>query len=564
MSIDGVLITDVLRIANEPHTSFFFLATGSKGSGKTFALRGFLDGIAKSGRAAVISSLIDLIALPDDSPSVDAPAPISVCWLDHGRVAKEGHKITALLGSSSSSSQTARFVRGTVLIVDDIDVLWPLCSISGDLRTLQQIVKHALAESAGCAIVASAKSLNSVPTTLLEWRRPIAYALPPLTVAAARRAVRAGFGGAGENVFADMDECAPTILPSTTRGSMLLAMCFSKDASMAEASTGGEGQQERNPSECLRWMETSASATSADEDGTTAAPLPTLFGLDAIYQRAHMLLSVFAASRGTLQPSGAPGVHATGKLVASLKGTTGILLHGPSGCGKSTLPRRLAADFPAVAFFFVKCPSLFSKYLGESEEKLRQVYRKARARAPAVVVLDDVDVIAQSRGSMSNADDGAGGGGGGVNVNKRMLAGLLCELDGVVDNSGVLTIGTTNAPEVIDSALLRQGRLETLMFVPPLDLAAAEAMCHESLAAFTGSPEQRGAVAALVARTTVGCTPAALRYVLRKVLEDALSRAPADGDAPMALPLPSAAEVGGVLLESSPMTQRAANTFDSA
>lgn len=90
---------------------------------------------------------------------------------------------------------------------------------------------------------------------------------------------------------------------------------------------------------------------------------------------------------------------------------TGMLLHGASGCGKTALMRRLAQDCPCVSFIHVECTRLFSKYLGDSEERLRAVYRRARASRPAVVVLDAIDVIATSRGC-AGGSRGSGSSGG--------------------------------------------------------------------------------------------------------------------------------------------------------
>lgn len=300
-----------------------------------------------------------------------------------------------------------------------------------------------------------------------------------------------------------------------------------------------------------------------------------LYGLESILDRLHMIVKIFLAqNQDELSSLPAHGSSSNlcnierGPLLAKMPSTTGVLLHGPSGCGKSALAHQLRRKFPYVSFFFVRCSSLFAKYLGESERRLREVYSNARAASPAIVVLDEIDVISLSRGAMRSGEDtDSNAGNTGANVSKRMLAALLCELDGLTSNNGVLTIGTTNVPHVIDPAMLRQGRLETLLFVPPLTFYAAEQMTTAFIRHFkeeTVVPSKelssasdvgyKQAIVAKIASATEGCTPACLEYVLRQVVEQcvlpAFSSEIQEHDSPTSFLLPSLAVIESIL-ESS-------------
>jgi transitional endoplasmic reticulum ATPase len=138
----------------------------------------------------------------------------------------------------------------------------------------------------------------------------------------------------------------------------------------------------------------------------------------------------------------------------------GVLLYGPPGCGKTFLVRALAGSGEANVLS-VKGAELLSKWVGESEAAVRELFRRAREQAPSLVFLDEVDALAPVRG---------GGTDGGTT--DRVVAALLTELDGVEQRGDVVVIGATNRPDRIDPALLRPGRLERLVFVPPPDAAA--------------------------------------------------------------------------------------------
>ncbi len=136
---------------------------------------------------------------------------------------------------------------------------------------------------------------------------------------------------------------------------------------------------------------------------------------------------------------------------------TGLLLYGLPGTGKTLLAKAVANESDAN-FISIKGPELFSKWVGESEKAVRQIFSKARQVAPTVVFIDEIDAIAQRRGS--RGDSGVG---------DRVLNQLLSEIDGVEDMSGVVVIGATNRPDILDPAILRPGRLDRHLHVPHPD-----------------------------------------------------------------------------------------------
>jgi transitional endoplasmic reticulum ATPase len=142
----------------------------------------------------------------------------------------------------------------------------------------------------------------------------------------------------------------------------------------------------------------------------------------------------------------------------------GVLLYGPPGCGKTFLVHALAGS-GQLNVLSVKGAELLSKWVGDSERAVRELFARARQAAPTLVFLDEVDALAPVRGQ---ASDGG--------VTDRVVAALLTELDGVEELRDVVVIGATNRPDLIDPALTRPGRLERLVYVPPPDAAARSAI----------------------------------------------------------------------------------------
>ncbi len=141
-----------------------------------------------------------------------------------------------------------------------------------------------------------------------------------------------------------------------------------------------------------------------------------------------------------------------------IKPPKGILLYGPPGCGKTLLAKAVATESEAN-FISIKGPEIFSKWVGESERAIREVFRKARQVAPCVIFLDEIDAIAPIRGL----------GYGDSMVTERVVSQLLTEIDGIEKLDGVVVIAATNRPDIVDPALLRPGRFDRLIYVPPPD-----------------------------------------------------------------------------------------------
>lgn len=138
----------------------------------------------------------------------------------------------------------------------------------------------------------------------------------------------------------------------------------------------------------------------------------------------------------------------------------GVLVYGPPGCGKTFLLRALAGT-GQLNVIAVKGAELLDKYVGESERAVRELFRRAADAAPALVFLDEIDALAPRRGQSSDSG-----------VADRVVAALLTELDGTEPLRDVIVVGATNRPDLIDPALLRPGRLERLVYVPPPDAGA--------------------------------------------------------------------------------------------
>ena len=135
----------------------------------------------------------------------------------------------------------------------------------------------------------------------------------------------------------------------------------------------------------------------------------------------------------------------------------GILLHGPSGTGKTLLAKAVATQSEAN-FVSVRGPELLSKWVGESERGIREIFKRARQSAPCVVFFDEIDSIAPIRGA-----------GGETAVTERVVSQLLTELDGMENMHGVVVLAATNRADMIDPALLRPGRFDKIIQVPNPD-----------------------------------------------------------------------------------------------
>jgi len=144
----------------------------------------------------------------------------------------------------------------------------------------------------------------------------------------------------------------------------------------------------------------------------------------------------------------------------SIEVPKGVLLFGPPGTGKTLLAKAVATESGAN-FIAVRGPEVLSKWVGESEKAIREIFRKARQAAPTVVFFDEIDAVAPARGM--GIDTG---------VTERIVNQLLAEMDGIEKLENVVIIAATNRPDILDPALLRPGRFDRLIYVPPPDKQA--------------------------------------------------------------------------------------------
>ncbi|HEU16870.1 MAG TPA: AAA family ATPase, partial [Nitrososphaeria archaeon] len=185
-----------------------------------------------------------------------------------------------------------------------------------------------------------------------------------------------------------------------------------------------------------------------------------------------------------------------------------VLLYGPPGCGKTLIAKALANESGAN-LILVRGPELLSKWVGESERAIRGIFKKAVSASPTVIVFDEIDALAPSRAYMS----------GGWSP-ETIVSQLITELDGLEDFSGVYVIGTTNRPELMDAALLRPGRFDLLIYVPPPGAGEREEILR-LLARRVPLAEEVDL--GEIARRTEGYTGADLKALVREAALNAIS-----------------------------------------
>jgi len=197
----------------------------------------------------------------------------------------------------------------------------------------------------------------------------------------------------------------------------------------------------------------------------------------------------------------------------------GVLFYGPPGCGKTLMAKAVANECQAN-FISIKGPELLTMWFGESEANVRDVFEKARGAAPCVMFFDELDSIAQSRGSSLGDSGGA---------SDRVMNQLLTEMDGMASKKNVFIIGATNRPDIIDTALMRPGRLDQLIFIPMPDLPARVSILK---AVLRKSPVHKDVNMELIAESlnkfsgadiTEICQRAA-KYAIRQNIEEDMKR----------------------------------------
>ncbi len=187
---------------------------------------------------------------------------------------------------------------------------------------------------------------------------------------------------------------------------------------------------------------------------------------------------------------------------AGTKPPKGILLYGPPGTGKTLLAKAVASESEAN-FISIKGPALLSKYVGESEKGIREVFKKARQASPCILFLDEIDSLAPVRGS----------GGGDSHVTERVISQFLTELDGVEELKGVVVLAATNRLDIVDPALLRAGRFDFLLELPlPDEKARLEIFKVHT----RGKPLGEDVDLETLARATDGLAGAEIESICRK------------------------------------------------
>ncbi|MFW9895422.1 MAG: AAA family ATPase, partial [Candidatus Thorarchaeota archaeon] len=145
---------------------------------------------------------------------------------------------------------------------------------------------------------------------------------------------------------------------------------------------------------------------------------------------------------------------------AGIRPLNGILLFGPPGCGKTLLAKAIANESQSN-FIAIKGPEIYSKWVGESERAVREIFRKARQAAPSILYFDEIDAISSGRGTNESTHTFA-----------SIVNQILVEMDGIENRKGIVIIASTNRPDIVDPAFLRPGRFDRLIYVKEPDYEA--------------------------------------------------------------------------------------------
>jgi transitional endoplasmic reticulum ATPase len=185
----------------------------------------------------------------------------------------------------------------------------------------------------------------------------------------------------------------------------------------------------------------------------------------------------------------------------------GILLYGPPGTGKTLLAKAVANESEAN-FISIKGPEFLSKWVGESEKAVRETFRKAKAASPSVIFLDEIDAVVPARGLGSDS-----------HVTERVVSQILTELDGLEELNNVVVIAATNRPDIIDPALLRPGRFDKIIEVPPPDEEARMSIFEIHL---DGKPVSKDVSLKALAKETEGFSGADISAVVNEATSFAI------------------------------------------
>eukprot|EP00730_Choanoeca_flexa_P001888 TRINITY_DN10826_c0_g1_i5.p1 TRINITY_DN10826_c0_g1~~TRINITY_DN10826_c0_g1_i5.p1 ORF type:complete len:714 (+),score=101.96 TRINITY_DN10826_c0_g1_i5:152-2143(+) len=194
----------------------------------------------------------------------------------------------------------------------------------------------------------------------------------------------------------------------------------------------------------------------------------------------------------------------------NLKPPRGILMYGPPGCSKTTMARAIATSCQAT-FLTLNGAQIFSPYVGDSEAEIRRIFQRARAAAPSILFLDEVDALVGKRSSS------------GRSVAARVLSTLLNEMDGIESAGHVLVLAATNRPDQLDAAFLRPGRIDRSVFIPPPDLLGRQKIFQ---AVTSSMPVDPDVDFESLARQTEGYTGADIKSLCHEAAMTTLRQAP--------------------------------------
>ncbi|MFE3446813.1 AAA family ATPase [Nocardia sp. NPDC059180] len=335
--------------------------------------------------------------------------------------------------------------QGGILLITDIDALLPATADPVATLILDQL-RAAIAEPcvAFLSTTAHPADLDSRLRAPDLCDRELALTLP---TAAVRRALLEQLlrkVPTGELKLDDIAAKTPGFVVSD-----LAALCREAALRAASRANRDQAEPELNQQDLLGALEVIRPLSRSGMEELAIGSL----GLDDVGDMAE---TKQALTETVLWPLRHPDSFAR----LGIEPPRGVLLYGPPGCGKTYLVRALAGS-GQLSVHAVKGAELMDKWVGSSERAVRELFQRARDSAPSLIFLDEVDALAPRRGQSS--DSGVG---------DRVVAALLTELDGVEPLREVVVLGATNRPELIDPALLRPGRLERLVFVPPPDAQA--------------------------------------------------------------------------------------------
>ncbi|VDO46886.1 unnamed protein product [Haemonchus placei] len=204
-----------------------------------------------------------------------------------------------------------------------------------------------------------------------------------------------------------------------------------------------------------------------------------------------------------------PVEHPEKYLKFGMQPSRGVLFYGPPGCGKTLLAKAIAHECQAN-FISIKGPELLTMWFGESEANVRDVFDKARAAAPCVLFFDELDSIAKARGGTAGDAGGAA---------DRVINQILTEMDGMNSKKNVFIIGATNRPDIIDSAILRPGRLDQLIYIPLPDEASRLQIFKAQL---RKTPVAKDVDMTFLSKSTVGFSGADLTEICQRACKLAI------------------------------------------